>query len=85
VLFSAFAVITGKTYLFKAVYYNFAGINDYHIFTNDTIKTSVPRPWHISEQFNKVTSPDSLNKLLEEIKTVAVLVIRNDSLLYKKY
>jgi len=28
VLFSAFAIITGRTYLFKAVWYNFAGIDD---------------------------------------------------------
>lgn len=84
-LFSAFAVVTGKTYLFKAVYYNFAGINDYQIFSNDTVRTSVPQPWPISEQFNKVTSPDSLNTLLEDIKTIAVVVIKNDSLLYEKY
>ncbi len=85
VLFSAFAVVTGKTYLFKAVYYNFADIDDYKIFTNDTVRTATPQPWPVSEQFNKVASPDSLNKLLEEIKTIAVVVIKNDSLLYEKY
>ena len=85
VLFSAFAVVTGKTYLFKAVYYNFADIDDYKIFTNDTVRTSAPQPWPVAEQFNKFSSPDSLNKLLEDIKTIAVVVIKNDSLLYEKY
>src|SRR5690348_11984576 len=85
VLFSAFAVVTGKTYLFKAVYYNFADIDDYKIFTNDTVRISTPQPWPVSQQFNKVTTPDSLDALLEEIKTVAVVVIKNDSVLYEKY
>jgi len=49
VLFSAFAVVTGKTYLFKAVYYNFADIDDYKIFTNDTVRTAVPQPWPVSK------------------------------------
>jgi CubicO group peptidase (beta-lactamase class C family) len=84
-LFSAFAVITGKTYLFKAVYYNFAGIDDYKIFTNDTVRTATAQPWAVSGQYNKVASPDSLNQLLEEIKTIAVVVIKNDSLLYEQY
>jgi CubicO group peptidase (beta-lactamase class C family) len=85
VLFSAFAVVTGRAYLFKAVYYNFADIDDYKIFTNDTVRTAAPQPWPVSEQFNKVASPDSLNKLLQEIKTIAVVVIKNDSVLYEKY
>lgn len=85
VVFSAFALVTGRTYLFKAVYYNFADIDDYKIFTNDTVRTATPQPWPVSQQFNKVTPPDVLNKLLEEIKSTAVLVVRNDSLLYEKY
>ena len=35
ILFTAFAFVSGKTYLFKAVYYNFAGIDDYKIFDNN--------------------------------------------------
>ena len=33
-LVSVYAFATGRTYLFKAVYYNFAGIDDYKIFDN---------------------------------------------------
>jgi CubicO group peptidase (beta-lactamase class C family) len=85
VLFSAFAVVSGKTYLFKAVYYNFAGIDDYRIFTNDTVRTATVQPWPVSARYNKVGSPDSLNELLKEIRSVAVVVIKNDSLLYEQY
>ncbi len=35
VAFSAYAVISGRTYLFEAVWYNFANIDDYKKFTNN--------------------------------------------------
>jgi CubicO group peptidase (beta-lactamase class C family) len=85
VLFSGYAVVSGKTYLFKAVYYNFAGIDDYKIFTNDTIAAGTPQPWPVAEKFNTIKVPDSLAALLEKMKTVALVVIKNDSLLYEKY
>ncbi len=84
-LFVVFAVVTGKTYLFKAVLYNFADIDDYKKFTNNTVAIGKPQPWPISDRYEKVPVPDSLRYLLEEIETVAVTVIQNDSLLYEKY
>ena len=44
ILFTAFAFVSGKTYLFKAVYYNFAGIDDYKIFDNNTVKAGSLNP-----------------------------------------
>jgi CubicO group peptidase (beta-lactamase class C family) len=85
VLLCGYAFVSGKTYLFKAVYYNFAGIDDYKIFTNNNVANGDPQPWPVSPLYNKVNSPDALNELLAELKTVAVLVIKNDSLLYEKY
>ena len=85
VLFCGYAFVSGKTYLFKAVYYNFAGIDDYKIFTNNKVANGNSQPWPVSPLYNKVSSPDTLNDLLAELKTVAVLVIKNDSLLYEKY
>jgi CubicO group peptidase (beta-lactamase class C family) len=85
VLFCGYALITGKTYLFKAVYYNFAGIDDYKIFTNDTVATAAAQPWPVAGNYNTISSPDNLNDLLKRLNTVAVVVIKNDSLLYEKY
>jgi len=85
ILFSAFAVVSGKTYLFKAVYYNFAGIDDYKIFANNQVAKGYPQAWPVSPFYNKINSPGTLNGLLAELKTVAVVVIKNDSLLYEKY
>ncbi len=84
-IFSAYAVISGKTYLFKAVWYNFAGIDDYKIFDNDTVNISTPQPWPVSINYNKIEPPDELDRLLKRINTIGVVVIKNDSLLYEKY
>lgn len=84
-LFAVFAVVTGKTYLFKAVMYNFANIDDYKKFSNNTVAIGKPQPWKVSSRYETQAMPDSLRYLLEEINTVAVAVIQNDSLLFEKY
>lgn len=85
VLFSAYALISGKTYLFRAVYYNFAGIDDYKIFSNDTVTVAAGQPWLRSGQYGKISMPEKLQQLLNGIRTVGVAVIHNDSLLYENY
>ena len=85
VVFSVYAFISGKTYLFKAVYHNFAAIDDYKIFTNNTVTIAQPQPWHQSNAYNKLNYPDSLNKLLENLNTVGLLMIKNDSVAFEKY
>ena len=57
ILFTAFAFVSGKTYLFKAVYYNFAGIDDYKIFDNNEVKTGPVQPWPVSGSYNKINVP----------------------------
>ncbi|WEK35163.1 MAG: serine hydrolase [Candidatus Pseudobacter hemicellulosilyticus] len=84
-LFSAYALISGRTYLFKAVWYNFADIDDYKVFTNNTITTGAHQPWPVSGQYNKQPIPDSLKNKLEALKTVALLAIKNDSILAEQY
>ena len=84
--FSGYAVLSGKTYLFKAAYYNFSAIDDYTIFENNSVaKAKVMRPWPLADQYNKQAYPDSLNSLLEALKTVGVVMIKNDSILFEKY
>ncbi len=85
ILFSAFALITGKTYLFKAAYHNFAKIDDYHFFDNNKVTVSKERPWAVAHNYNQVAYPDSLNQLMEKLKTVGLLMIKNDSIVSEKY
>jgi CubicO group peptidase (beta-lactamase class C family) len=85
IAFSAFALVTGKTYLFKAAYYNFANIDDYRIFSNNTVVAGKEKPWAIGSNYNQVAYPDSLNQLMEKLRTVGLLMIKNDSIVMEKY
>jgi CubicO group peptidase (beta-lactamase class C family) len=84
-VFTIYAFASGRTYLFKAVWYNFADIDDYEKFTNNTVTTDIHQPWHTSTAYNSVKMPDSLHKMLQELSTVAVLAIKNDSLYFEQY
>jgi CubicO group peptidase (beta-lactamase class C family) len=84
-IFSAYALISGKTYLFKAVVYNFANIDDYKKFSNDTVQTSSVRPWPNAPGYNRDTLPDSLKAQLHVLQSVALLVVKQDSVLFEKY
>ncbi|WP_295232850.1 serine hydrolase [Sediminibacterium sp.] len=84
--FSAYAVLFDQTYLFKAAYYNFSAIDDYTIFENNKVaKAKEDKPWPLATAYNKNAYPDSLNNLLEDLSTVGVLMIKNDSILFEKY
>ncbi len=85
VIFSGYVFISGKTYLFKAVLYNFADIDDYKIFTNDTVAAGTAQPWTPSSAYNKAGIPDSLSSLLDELQSVALVVIKDGELLQEHY
>jgi len=85
IVFSALALITGKTYLFRSVIYNFSNIDDYKIFDNNKVTASKSIPWSVSSNYNKVEYPDSLNSLLEKLSTVGLLMVKNDSIVMEKY
>ncbi len=84
-LFSGYAVVSGNTWMFKEVAYNFADIDDYKIFSNNTVAVGNPQPWPLAAHFKQQVLPDTLQNLLERIQSIAVTVIKNDSLLFEKY
>ena len=61
-------------------------LSDYKVFDNNEIPVSSnPQPWPIHKKYN-TTSPSSfLESHNKKNKTVAYLVIKNDSLYYEKY
>ena len=61
-------------------------LSDYKVFDNNEIPASSnPQPWPIHKKYN-TTSPSSfLESHNKKNKTVAYLVIKNDSLYYEKY
>ena len=88
-------VFFGSCHVGRYVIYNFANINDYKKFQNREILNSGPAfQFHqkaTHNEFNKAlmssnfTNEIIFDSILDHSKTVAFLVIRNDSLLYEWY
>ena len=78
-------VLTSKTYLYKAVAYNFANIDDYTIFDNEKVAAGTPLPWQLSADYGKIKMPDDFEEYLTSLKTVGVVVIKDRKLLFEKY
>lgn len=86
ILFNGWVLLSGKGYFYKALLYNFADIDDYKIFPERVIhKSTKPQPWPNAADYNKKKISDTLRKNLTELKSVALLIIRNDSVQYEEY
>ena len=63
-----------------------AFLTDYEKFENDTVYASAqPQPWPLHDQYNKYVPSKSIEEYHKDHKSVAYLVIKNDSILYEKY
>jgi len=82
---SIYAVASGRTYLFKAIWYNFAGIDDYQVFTNNTVAAAAPQPWSSATSYNKKNLPAPLLSMLEGLNTIGLLAVKNDSIVFERY
>jgi CubicO group peptidase (beta-lactamase class C family) len=76
---------TGNSYVFKAIWYNYTDIDDYKIFDNRTIKHDAVLRWPSGSNYNSIQPDLQLRNKLQKIKTNALVVIRNDSLVYEEY
>ena len=78
-------------YLLKAVrtiYFNghsTAFLDDYKYFDNRTIEKGIAQPWKISKGYNNVKPTTELEKMHQEIGTVAFVIIKNDSIWSESY
>ena len=90
----AFSMVLCSCKLGRFVFYNFADIQDYKIFPSrpllsgdtkfkfySTSKGKYPRAVKVGNKPDSV----SLDVLLETNKTVAFLIIKNDTIQYEKY
>ncbi len=84
-VFNIYVLVTGKTYVYKALRYNFADIDDWKIFEQRQVDTSKPQPWRTSTQYNKRKVPAKLDSIHTALGTVAFLVVMNDSLQHEQY
>ncbi|MEN9332248.1 MAG: hypothetical protein RLZZ94_1338, partial [Bacteroidota bacterium] len=84
-LITLFIFVSGKTYLFKTLAYNFVGIDDLDLFETRTVKTSNPIEWPTSINYNKKPISEKLETTLKQYESIAFLVLKNDSVLNEYY
>ena len=86
------SILLSSCYIGRFFYWNFADINDYKKFKN--LKVGKPDVPFIFKKSSGKISFDSINykginykldNFIEDNKSVAFLIIRNDSILYEKY
>ena len=83
--------ITGNTYLYKAVKLTFlkgkrtASINDYKYFNTRIVKADTHKPWSMSNKYNSIPLSKKLDSTLTVTKSIAFLVVKNDSIVLEYY
>ena len=88
---NAIILITGRYYLYKGIANTYLkgrsgpSIDEYGIFSNRIVKTGKPQPWAIAKNYNKGSIPQQYLSEIENYKTAAYLIIKNDSLCYEQY
>ena len=80
-----FLFATGKTWVFKALVYNFVNIDDNDIFIQRKVEAGIAQPWPIASTYNKQILDTSTANELSRERSVAYLVIHHDSLVYEAY
>ena len=85
VVFNLYILISSKTYIYKALVYNFVDIDDNDLFSQRKIMAGEGVEWPFHQLYQKKTMPTYLNDSLEKYKSVAFVIIKNDSLYFEKY
>lgn len=76
--------VTGNTYLYKALIYQYVGIEDFTIFENRVVEAGTPVEIPNSSTTKLKLNPDFRNFLIQT-ETTAFLVLQNDSIIYEEY
>ncbi len=77
--------ISGNGYMYKALVYMYADIDDLDIFETRIVESAEPQPWLTSSGYNKQKLPDSLLAALVKNESIAFLVIKDDSIRHEQY
>ena len=82
---------SGKKWLYKAFYitylqgYKSSYINDFIHFPTNIIENGPHQSWPISKQYNKTKLPEFVNAINDSLETVALLIIKKDSIAFEEY
>ncbi len=72
-------------YIQRGIIRNFADVTDYKFFDNAVVKKGNPQPWKIKPAEQQISPDEKTLKEIEKRKSIAFLVIQNDSIQYEKY
>lgn len=72
-------------YVSRALVHLTAGIYDYKIFKNDTLKAENSYPLPKSSLYNNKGFPSDILPITEQLQTTAFIVIKDDSIRFEKY
>ena len=78
-------LITDHRYVYKALIYTYAGIDDLDLFDTRQVEQGNAQPWPVAPDYNKRKISDSMEATLERYETVEFLIIRDDSIRYEQY
>ena len=90
VLASVLAIVTGHSHLFKAVSTTYLvgktkpGIDDHKYFENREVKTDNYQVWEVSDKYNQYKN-DKLHAEIEKHKPAALVIIKDEKLVYEEY
>ncbi len=85
VAFNIYVMATGQWVVYKIIYHNLADLDDYKIFENRELKVSAnPFQWKHTTSTQR-TLPYDLDKELQDLKTTALFVVKDDSILFEQY
>ncbi|MFM9057149.1 MAG: serine hydrolase domain-containing protein, partial [Bacteroidota bacterium] len=85
VLLNLWLVVSGRTWVYRALVYNYVGIDDHDLFNQRSVAVGKAHPWPVSQQYNHIEPDKQALDKLQSLKSVAFLVIHRDSLLYEAY
>ena len=83
--------LSGNEYLVKGVWATYlhgeksATIGDAQFFDTRPVEAGTAQPWPVSSQYNQQELSASLKEMLENTRSVAYLVVKNDSIVYEQY
>jgi len=60
-------------------------IDGYQQFASRNVTTATPQPWPMSKNYNNQALPDECLQYFKKTKTIAYLIIRNDSICFEQY
>ena len=91
IILNLIVVISDKTYLYKGLANTYLkgrsgpNIFEYEIFDNREVKAGAFQKWNLSKVYNTKTVSEIHKKQFEAMKTIAFVVIKNDSVVHEQY